>query len=358
MENLQREDWYDDSEQGRKAIAIGLKHTPERWANYDWTKAAGADFDWPDIDSEDIGKLEPWLCLQVMEDGSLRGWQDLNAIPDGDERRLEACARCLGMPADMPGDYDEAMEWIEAVRDADDLEVEAQSRGFKCNDIFSYEDHLDAVEARWEEERRKAWGDTQDLLDDQMAQLKQQMDTNIAAKREGGELDPIQGVSIEDWAAANAKMVSGTTIDEILGVLQIEKPAWDEINAEWNARMSRDASATIATVYGNAFQNPNIGRFAGVGSAPAAGAGGGEPCDFETWVKVGVHMNKATEQGLDPQTILASHGMGLNDWSAAGAYWSVEFTKNAAKYFDLETKLRAKYEKEYAGGSIADDIEF
>jgi hypothetical protein len=50
--------------------------------------------------------------------------------------------------------------------------------------------------------------------------------------------------------------------------------------------------------------------------------------------------------------------MSLNDWSAAGAYWSVEFHKNLAKYFDQETKFREKYEKEYAGGSVGDDIDF
>ena len=38
-----------------------------------------------------------------------------------------------------------------------------------------------------------------------------------------------------------------------------------------------------------------------------APAGGGEPCDFETWVKVSVHMDKGAEQGMDAQAILASN---------------------------------------------------
>ncbi|MEL6195944.1 MAG: DUF6620 family protein [Myxococcota bacterium] len=204
-----------------------------------------------------------------------------------------------------------------------------------------------------DEEYNQRMRDAQAQLDASRAASELEMKGHIAAAESGGLLEPVDGISLEDWAAGNAKLVEGRTLEQVLAVLGVESPAWDAANAEWQGRMSRDTTFAIAKVYGEAFQNSNIGRF-----ASAQRDTGAIPCDFETWVKVGAHMSKGTEQGLDPQAILQSHGMSVSDWSAAGAYWSVEYHKNIAKYADLHTQLHQKYEQQYAAPTVADDIEF
>ncbi|MBX7152792.1 hypothetical protein K1X84_14270 [bacterium] len=105
--------------------------------------------------------------------------------------------------------------------------------------------------------------EAQRILDEQSDQLKAQMNANIQNVQASGELSPVEGVSLEDWALANAKIINGTGVNEILKILKIEQPQWDRINAEWNARMARDTTFAIATVYGQAFANAGQGQFGG-----------------------------------------------------------------------------------------------
>jgi membrane complex biogenesis BtpA family protein len=77
--------------------------------------------------------------------------------------------------------------------------------------------------------------------------------------------------------------------------------------------MSLDATAAIATAYGQAFVNGSTGRFsgaaqAGVANMKAGGAGtslGGEPCTMEAWIEMGAAMEAASARGQDPQAALA-----------------------------------------------------
>lgn len=204
-----------------------------------------------------------------------------------------------------------------------------------------------------DDERTRNLEAAQVHVDASRAALEREMAGHVDAARAGGLLDPVQGISLEDWAAGNAKLAEGRALEDVLSVLQVESPAWDAANAEWQGRMSRDTTFAIAKVYGEAFQNSNIGKF-----GTAIRETGAAPCDFETWVKVGAHMSKGSEQGLDPQSILQTHGMTVSDWSAAGAYWGEEYHKNLAKYHDRFNELNARYEHQYAAGTVADDIEF
>ncbi len=86
-----------------------------------------------------------------------------------------------------------------------------------------------------------------------------QMNANIADAQSGGLLEPIDGIDMDTWAAANAKIANGMTVDEVLAVVGTEKPIWDKVTAEWTARMTQDTSGAVMKVYGDAFVNSNIG---------------------------------------------------------------------------------------------------
>lgn len=114
----------------------------------------------------------------------------------------------------------------------------------------------------------------------------------------GSILDPVEGVTLEDWATANAKMTSGTTKDEICKLLGIDAPKWDRVNEEWLTRMKNDTSFTISTKYAAAFNQSASGNL-GKGSASAA-----ESISFEKYIESMVAQDVLGKQGRDAQDVL------------------------------------------------------
>src|SRR5690606_28682485 len=106
-----------------------------------------------------------------------------------------------------------------------------------------------------------------------------------------GEFAPVEGVDLDRWAAAQARVASGGQLDEILATLGIDQACWDRVSAEWNARMARDTTATIATAYGKAFSSSGQGQFGGAAAAGAAAMTGGSvqgeaPIPLERYVEI------------------------------------------------------------------------
>lgn len=355
---------YDNSPQGQKAIALGIKN--RQGAPYDYATSPAANFKWPEIDPASIGNLEPWLCY--AKGG---GWIDLNAIASGAERRAKAAYRTLGdVEGPMWQRVDDAayatINTLEALSDAQ-LAASAQQYGLKKDARYGYRDYLAGLKFEFDDAVRRANKQAQRGLDAAMEHQKQEMDGHIAKAKSGGLMDPVQGVSLEDWAGANAKIVSGEPLENVLKVLQVEKPAWDAISAEWNGRMSRDTTFAIATVYGNAFTNPNIGRFAAAAPkagapAPAAAAAGGGALtkamnDFELYVKIMTHQSVGAAQGLDAAGVLKKYGLTVMDWSKLGAHWSPKMTTDMALAMKMGS-LMQKFTAELSQPGAGDDISF
>ncbi len=174
-----------------------------------------------------------------------------------------------------------------------------------------------------------------------------------------GEMEPVAGVTLESWAGAMAYIAQSGTLDNVLRELAIDGPTWEKVSAEWNARMSRDTTAAIATAYGQAFVNGSTGRFsgaaqAGVANMQAGGAGkslGGEPCTLEAWIEMGAAMEAASAQGQDPQAALAKLGFTIVDYSQISSWWSANFANNAMRdemrLFNEHTRLTEKYRAKY-----------
>lgn len=395
MDKRQKEDDdYRKSKQGKAALKLAQEWAEKEWKGYDFTKAPTADLMWPELDYEKIGKFEPWLCVNKDDP---EDWIDLNAYYDGEDRRRAACLRVFGIPESCADGEDQAMEIIEEIDETTDFFTDidekiksgkvkvknvggmqvftssgddedeeqnkfnaaAEKHGFKSNELFSFIDHVRAVETYWKEyeEEEEEEGETpmeyQGMVDDAMKAQQKMMDAGIEKAKASGEMEPIHDITLEDWAAANAKIVQKVPMKEILNVLRVEQPQWDEANAEWNDRMTRNFE--ISKVYADAFNNPDIGKFAGTGPKKSVQ---GEPCPYEEYVKIQVHMEKGVAQGMDPQSILQLHGKSMSDWTTIQGYWTGELMKDVQKYTALEQEIRPKYEKEYAGGGVGDDISF
>lgn len=169
----------------------------------------------------------------------------------------------------------------------------------------------------------------------------------------GGALDPVEGVSLESWAAIQAAIASGGDANALCAQAGIDAARWQRVSAEWNNRMATDTTATVATAYGQAFASAGTGQFGAAAAAAAQSGPGGdpgaEPASFERFIQVQEAMSVASERGQDPNAVLGQFGMTAADFGNLGAYWSKKMQSDAMRYHQLHTEYSAKYRAMYGG---------
>src|SRR5262245_23677538 len=177
-----------------------------------------------------------------------------------------------------------------------------------------------------------------------------------------GEVEPVEGISLDQWAGAQVKIVSGGKLEDVLRGLGIDQAKWDRVSAEWNARMSRDTTATIATAYGNAFTKASSssgGQFSAAAQRPGQGD---MPMSLEKYVEIMEAQSAGSAQGKDASQILQSFGLSVLDWSNVGAWFSAYINDNAlknnAKVLNEYNALSEKYKAKYATASADGDLKF
>lgn len=189
------------------------------------------------------------------------------------------------------------------------------------------------------------------------------MAANAAAS---GELEPVEGVSLDAWALAQVKAISGGTIEDICSSLGVDKAKWDRVSAEWNARMSRDTTASIATAYGNAFTkaqaSPAVAGASKYGAAAQNPGKGEMPMTLDQYVEITEAQSATALQGGDASALLKKFGLTVLDWSNLGAWFSAYISENAMKnnsaVLNEYNALQAKYKAKYATAKADADIAF
>ncbi|MCA9671114.1 MAG: hypothetical protein KC503_36200 [Myxococcales bacterium] len=328
------------------------------WHNYDYTSAPGADMSFPDFGPNDPPR-DVWVSKHYNRTSNMYVVHviDLNDIQDGVTRRLYAQ---YGVPVD----------WT--IDDKGELEQRiAQIDAAKQHSAEYFEQMLDYYgmvnEEHFEWMRERVTGKVgalskrlaQEKLDRVREGVKQEYAERADQMRQSGELAPYMGVSLEAWAGAQAASVNGQPLGAILAQLGIDEPTWQAVSAEWNARMSRDTTATIANVYGQAFVGAGQGQFGASGAASAAamnpggrvsGSGAAEPVPFEKWIEITVAQEAGHQQGHDPAAVLAQFGITPADWGMIGAYWGQKFNENAMAMMDDYNRLTAQFQQKYGVG--------
>lgn len=199
-------------------------------------------------------------------------------------------------------------------------------------------------------------------------QMQRRMQGAVAAKAASGEMAPVQGVTLEAWAAFNAAIIQGANPDDLLKGAGIDKARWDVARAEWEARMSRDTTFAIATTYGNAFQNASKGKYAELArEANAARAENRDlrlppPLSLEQYYEIMFEQAYAAQQGNDAAAALKGMGLTIIDWTDLSSYMGYHFIRTAGtknkEYSDLLEKVRTRFEAKYAGAKVDVDIAF
>ncbi len=170
----------------------------------------------------------------------------------------------------------------------------------------------------------------------------------------GGALEPVEGVSCEQWAQMQAQIGGGGDVGTLIAAAGIDQAKWDRVSAEWMARMSSDTTMAVMTVYSNAFAAGSGGQFAGA-AAHAADVGvggdlGAEPIPFEKFVEIMEAQSAASQKGEDVNALLGTFDMTAIDWSNVSQYWNKKMQQEADKYYNLFTEYSAKYQGIYGTG--------
>lgn len=199
-------------------------------------------------------------------------------------------------------------------------------------------------------------------------QMTNHMNGQVAKAAASGELNPVEGLSLEKWAAINAAIVGGANHEDLLRGQGIDAARWDRINAEWNARMARDTTFAVAKVYGEAFQAASKGKFGDhAREANAARAANRElqlapPMTYEQYYTLLLEQSFAAKQGKDPIASLKASGLSVVDWTDLGVYMGYLFHRDAVRnnafYREIHERLDAKYAAMNPGVKPDLDIQF
>ncbi|WP_298548325.1 DUF6620 family protein [uncultured Aquimarina sp.] len=329
------------------------------WRSYDYTTWPCADLSFPDIAEDEACDL--WPFKPNLNEPH---WVDLNSQFRSGIRRYGYANR-FEMPEQVQElSHSVAKEQLSVIQELqhsnpDEFNTQIKQFGFSDEKHFSWGvSLLDSAE-------EQALDAADDFLKEQKAKLDAQMDAHIEAASEGGLLDPINGIDMETWAAANAKIAGGMDLEDVLKVVGTEKPIWDEVSAEWTARMSQDTTFAISKVYGDAFMNSDIGKFASsetnetseTNTSTSGSALEKVTEDFELYIKIMCHQNMGAAQGKDAASILNEYGLNVTDWSSVGAHWSTKMATDTRMALKMG-ELMEKYNAEFATAGAGDDIDF
>ncbi len=214
--------------------------------------------------------------------------------------------------------------------------------------------------------------DSQQVMSAMMkaAQRMHQMTMEQTAAANPELLEPIEGVSVELYAQISAKSAQGMSVEELQAELAthgLDKPTWDRASEGWMARMSNDTTATIATIYGKAFQGAGQGQFGAAAQAHAAtgydgtAAGGPEPMPLERCCEIQGAIQAWSETGQDVNAMLQqTFQMNAAEFAGVHSWWLSQLTADLARMPEYD-RLIAKYMEQYkggAGGPTDQDIAF
>lgn len=178
-------------------------------------------------------------------------------------------------------------------------------------------------------------------------------------------LQPVHGISLEDYAAASSKMASGMNENEVSKALGVERPQWDEANQMWQQRMQQDTQMTVVGLFGQYFataeNHPKFQNLSEDSSSPINQENLARiKEDPEFYFELTGAMQAAYNQGMDgAQWLRETHGLSIGEFQTVAMKWaSSPIYAAMIPFIEQKTKeYGAKFAKE-SGGNIADDVTF
>ena len=178
-------------------------------------------------------------------------------------------------------------------------------------------------------------------------------------------LQPIHGISLEDYSAACAKLASGMTEDQAAKALGVERPQWDEANQLWQQRMQQDTDMTVISLFGQYFAtadtHPKFQNLSDDSSTPVNQENLAKiKEDPEFYFELTAAMQAAYNYGIDgAQWLRDNYGLSIGEFQGVAMQWAMS-PVYAAMIPHMQEKIK-EYEAKFAeemGGNIADNVEF
>jgi hypothetical protein len=208
----------------------------------------------------------------------------------------------------------------------------------------------------------------QRMVNHRMGMTQKLMQAATSSATKSGELNPVEGISLEQWAALNAALAQGASLADILKGQGVDTPRWDRARAEWEARMSRDTTFVIAQIYGAAFQNASQGKYSSFAKeANAARVDNRDlrmepPMSLEEYWSMLYEQAYAAKQGKDPNEALKAMGLSAVDWCDLSAFMGYHINRtimlNPDSYRDTMKRVEASFAAKYPGVKADVDIAF
>ncbi len=177
----------------------------------------------------------------------------------------------------------------------------------------------------------------------------QVMQSNAAAA-DPTLLEPVNGVTVDQWAGAAATMANlgaTATPDQIaaaLGKFGLDRATYDVAQEGWMAKMQGDTTAVISQKYAEAFA-------AGQGLDTSV-----EPCTFEYFIEIQVAQEAWAASGKDVNAELQNvFGITAIDYSNHSQYWSMKYATDMALIRQGD-ELREKFLAKYSTAGMDDDL--
>jgi hypothetical protein len=183
-------------------------------------------------------------------------------------------------------------------------------------------------------------------------------------------LEPIHGISLQDYAAMAKKLVAGVDEALVFKAMGIDRAVWDEINTLWPQRMAEDASFQVSILYSQYFadETPHPKLDALKADISPEGVANLERIKTDRWFfeELSGARNAAYEYGLDgAQWILENFGINLADFQSVAMQYGEENKRmdsaEMLEYLRYQDGKKDEYAERFAaeqGGNVADDVEF
>lgn len=163
-------------------------------------------------------------------------------------------------------------------------------------------------------------------------------------------LADIEGVSLEDYAAAAAFLANGWNEARILEVLGIDAKAWEKANALWTERMQTDQSFAVMTAYGQYFAAAAAGnKFADSSENVENPYLKRLQKDEEFYHELEGARQAAYEAGFDGvEWMKSEYGISLGDFQVAAMKWMTQNTTTMDRMLAYQALKKAEYAKKFA----------
>jgi hypothetical protein len=190
-----------------------------------------------------------------------------------------------------------------------------------------------------------------------------------------GGMDPIEGVSLQLFAAISAQRASldAAGFKKLLAQHKLDEARFARADAGWMARMSDQsdpmAAMAVATEYGKAFAGAGSGQFGASAQAASGSMGindkvagknvkGKEPMPFERYVEISAAQSAWAQQGKDVNALLKkTFNLTAVDFSNVSAYWAQKMSTDVKLMPQVYPPLEQKYRERYSAPDADGDLD-